>query len=210
MRCVRGWPRRVGVVLAGLLAAVGQPTRGGQVGAKAAFARAAQLDGRAYVLARSLIVRAGKPALPFLREKAGSAAWRERDLARALILRIEQPAKAHLLDYALLWWKTEFAFRDDGTVAATLPGPVEALAKLQGHIKTVHLKDISEQSHDAHDTIWGTGVCDARGILAELHRQEFTGVISVEYEYNWDDSVPDIAECVAFFNAATDDLFGDA
>ncbi len=86
--------------------------------------------------------------------------------------------------------------------------PVAALAKLEGHTKTVHLKDIAEASREAHDTIWGTGVCDARGILAELHRQGFAGVISVEYEYNWDDSVPDIAECVAFFNDVTAELYG--
>ncbi len=88
--------------------------------------------------------------------------------------------------------------------------PVEALAKLEGHIKTVHLKDIAERDLKAHDVIWGTGVCDARAILAELHRQGFAGVISVEYEYNWDNSVPDIAECVAFFNQVTAELYGDA
>jgi len=86
--------------------------------------------------------------------------------------------------------------------------PVESLAKLEGHIKTVHLKDIAEATADAHDTIWGKGVCDAHGILAELCRQGFAGVISVEYEYNWDDSVPDIAECAAFFNRVTDELHG--
>jgi sugar phosphate isomerase/epimerase len=86
--------------------------------------------------------------------------------------------------------------------------PVEALAKLEGHIKTVHLKDISEAGPEGHDTIWGTGVCDARGILAELYRQGFDGVISVEYEYNWDDSVPDIAQCARFFHEVTDQLYG--
>ncbi len=86
--------------------------------------------------------------------------------------------------------------------------PVEVLQRLERHIKTVHLKDIAELSVDAHDTIWGTGVCDARGILAELHRQGFSGVISVEYEYNWDDSVVDIAQCVAFFNRVTAELYG--
>lgn len=84
---------------------------------------------------------------------------------------------------------------------------VEVLARLEGQIKTVHLKDISEASPEGHDTIWGTGVCDARGILSELYRQGFDGVISVEYEHNWDDSVPDIAECAAFFHSVTDELF---
>ncbi|MBN1344791.1 MAG: sugar phosphate isomerase/epimerase [Phycisphaerae bacterium] len=88
--------------------------------------------------------------------------------------------------------------------------PVEAIRKLEGHIKTVHLKDITPPEEDAHDTIWGQGTCDARGILTELHRQGFRGVISVEYEYNWDDSVPDIARCAAFFQEVTDELYGQA
>ena len=35
-------------------------------------------------------------------------------------------------------------------------------------------------------------------VLAELKRQGFAGNISVEYEYNWDHSVPEIAQCVGF------------
>ena len=39
---------------------------------------------------------------------------------------------------------------------------------------------------------------DVPGILEELHRQGFTGNISIEYEYNWENSVPDVAQCIGF------------
>jgi len=39
-------------------------------------------------------------------------------------------------------------------------------------------------------------------MLAELARQGFRGVFSIEYEHNWDNSLPEIAKCVEFFNDA--------
>ncbi|HEQ60314.1 MAG TPA: DUF1080 domain-containing protein, partial [Firmicutes bacterium] len=38
------------------------------------------------------------------------------------------------------------------------------------------------------------------GLLAELKRQNFQGVFSVEYEYNWDNSVPEIRQCAEYFH----------
>jgi sugar phosphate isomerase/epimerase len=48
------------------------------------------------------------------------------------------------------------------------------------------------------DTIYGTGVSDVKGMLDELKRQGFKGNISIEYENNWDHSVPDVAQCIGF------------
>jgi sugar phosphate isomerase/epimerase len=48
------------------------------------------------------------------------------------------------------------------------------------------------------DAIYGTGVSDIKGILDELKRQNFEGHISIEYENNWDHSVPDVAQCIGF------------
>lgn len=78
--------------------------------------------------------------------------------------------------------------------------PVESLKKLEGHIISIHMKDINEKSREAHDVIWGTGVCNVKGILEELHRQNFKGVFSIEYEYNWENSMPDIEKSVNYFN----------
>lgn len=80
--------------------------------------------------------------------------------------------------------------------------PVECLKKLDGHILAVHFKDLAEKKSDTHDVPWGTGVCNCKGLLEELKRQQFHGAICVEYEYHWETSSPEIAESVKFFNAA--------
>ena len=73
--------------------------------------------------------------------------------------------------------------------------PLESLKKLEGRIISLHFKDLS----DGHDVIWGTGKCDARAMLTELARQNFKGTFSIEYEYNWENSMPEIAQCISFF-----------
>ncbi|HPG40692.1 MAG TPA: DUF1080 domain-containing protein [bacterium] len=79
--------------------------------------------------------------------------------------------------------------------------PVEALRKLQGRIISMHLKDLNEFGNkEAHDVVWGTGKADIKAILAELHKQKFAGAFSIEYEYNWDNSLPEIRPSVAYFN----------
>ena len=44
-------------------------------------------------------------------------------------------------------------------------------------------------------------LAERRKRLAELKRQNFTGNISIEYEFNWDNSVPDIKQCIDFVRA---------
>ena len=43
-------------------------------------------------------------------------------------------------------------------------------------------------------------------MMAELKRQGFHGAFCVEYEYHWENSVPEIAECVKFFNRTCAEL----
>lgn len=76
--------------------------------------------------------------------------------------------------------------------------PVECLKILDGRIISSHLKDLNEKSPEAHDVPYGTGVSDVPAILAELKRQNFAGNISVEYEYDWTTSVPEVAQCIGF------------
>jgi sugar phosphate isomerase/epimerase len=76
--------------------------------------------------------------------------------------------------------------------------PVDCLKILRGRVISVHLKDLNEKSPNAHDVPFGTGVCDVPGILNELKHQKFAGNISIEYEYNWTNSVVDVAQCIGF------------
>lgn len=84
--------------------------------------------------------------------------------------------------------------------------PLECLKKYEGHIVSLHFKDLNKLGPDAHDVPWGTGTSDAKALLTELKRQNVKAVFSIEYEYDWDDSVPEIAKCVAYFDKVAAEL----
>src|ERR1700681_2276567 len=71
--------------------------------------------------------------------------------------------------------------------------PVDCLKKLEGHIIGVHLKDIVKfNDTKAADTVVGKGVIDFPAVLAELKRQNFRGMLSIEHESNWYHNLPDV------------------
>ena len=37
-------------------------------------------------------------------------------------------------------------------------------------------------------------------MLTEIRRQKLKAVFSIEYEYHWENSLPEIAQCVAYFD----------
>jgi len=76
--------------------------------------------------------------------------------------------------------------------------PVECLRILKGRIISSHLKDLNEMGLKAHDLPFGTGVSDIPAILQELKSQGFTGNLSIEYEYHWENSLPEVAQCIGF------------
>ncbi len=85
--------------------------------------------------------------------------------------------------------------------------PVEALRKLEGRIISLHFKDLNEFGvRRAHDVPWGSGKGDVKAMLAELDRQNFSGVFSVEYEYNWENSVPQIRQSLEYFKKIAKEL----
>ena len=84
--------------------------------------------------------------------------------------------------------------------------PVECLKKLEGKIVSMHFKDLNKSGSGAHDVPWGEGVGDVPAILAEMKRQKFAGPISVEYEHNWLNSLPEVGQCVENFHRLTAEL----
>jgi sugar phosphate isomerase/epimerase len=76
--------------------------------------------------------------------------------------------------------------------------PVDCLRILKGRIISSHLKDLSEMGPETHDVPYGSGVSDIPGILQELKDQGFTGNISIEYEYHWENSSPEVGQCIGF------------
>jgi len=81
--------------------------------------------------------------------------------------------------------------------------PIECLKKLEGRVYHVHFKDLNAfGDKKAHDVIWGTGKLGMKEVQAELKRQNFKGMLSAEYEYNWENSLPEVTESVVNFRAA--------
>jgi len=84
--------------------------------------------------------------------------------------------------------------------------PLEALKMLDGKIVSFHFKDLNEATKDGHDVPWGKGEANVKALLAEMNKQGFKGVFSIEYEHNWENSLPEIAQCVAAFDRCAADL----
>lgn len=86
---------------------------------------------------------------------------------------------------------------------------IDCLKKLEGRIISLHFKDIAAKKDgekEQHDVIWGTGILDVKGMLQELKQQNFKGVFCIEYENNWDNSVPDIRKNIEYFNRVTKEI----
>ncbi len=83
--------------------------------------------------------------------------------------------------------------------------PIECLKKLEGRIVSFHFKDLNRYG-GGHDVPWGTGKADVKALLTEIHRQRIKAVFSIEYEHNWDNSLPEIAQCVKYFDKVAAEL----
>jgi sugar phosphate isomerase/epimerase len=90
------------------------------------------------------------------------------------------------------------ACADTGHWATSGLQPLDCIKLLRGRIIGVHLKDRPEIGKEIPDTILGTGASNIAGILAELKHQKFQGFLALEYENNWDHSVPDVAQGIGF------------
>lgn len=87
--------------------------------------------------------------------------------------------------------------------------PIDAIKQTHHRIKYFHLKDLNEfGKRNAHDTIWGTGASGFDEFMRYLDRVGWNGVMSIEYEHNWDNSLPEIKQCVAHFNEIAQKLNG--
>jgi sugar phosphate isomerase/epimerase len=85
---------------------------------------------------------------------------------------------------------------DTGHWIRTGLSPVESLKILKGRVHALHLKD--RPSQEGLDVVWGSGMGDVAGVLAEVRSQGFRGNVSVEYETNWDHNITDAAQCLGY------------
>jgi hypothetical protein len=73
-------------------------------------------------------------------------------------------------------------------------------------IRSLHFKDLNKFGDDAHDVPWGTGMGKSREILVALAALGFAGPFSAEYEYHWDNSVPEIKQSAEWFKKTAAEL----
>jgi len=73
------------------------------------------------------------------------------------------------------------ATADVGQFASCGYDPVDALRRLAPRLRLVHLKDI-QASRGEVNVLLGTGICKIPEVMRELHRQNFRGLVAVEYE----------------------------
>jgi type 1 glutamine amidotransferase/sugar phosphate isomerase/epimerase len=79
--------------------------------------------------------------------------------------------------------------------------PVQAARQLKERLITVQMHDLHARGADGHDVPWGTGVGNTEAFLKELHQLGIRPTMfGLEYSYNWLESMPEVAKCVAFFN----------
>lgn len=91
------------------------------------------------------------------------------------------------------------ACADPGHWATSGVTPLDGIKTLKGRVVSVHLKDRTAIGKQTEDVPFGAGLSNVKGMLDELKRQGFAGNIAIEYETKWDNSVPDVAQCIGFF-----------
>lgn len=79
--------------------------------------------------------------------------------------------------------------------------PLEVIKKIAPRVRSFHMKDRELVGKPSHDRPFGTGVIDNFAILDEVRKHGFAGNVTIEYEHNWDNNVPDIAQCVGYLRA---------
>jgi sugar phosphate isomerase/epimerase len=58
---------------------------------------------------------------------------------------------------------------------------VDAVRKLAPRLKLVHLKDVEAAGGEVN-VLLGKGIAKVPEVMRELHRQNFSGLIAIEYE----------------------------
>jgi type 1 glutamine amidotransferase/sugar phosphate isomerase/epimerase len=80
--------------------------------------------------------------------------------------------------------------------------PIKGIRTLGDRLLTIQMHDLDAITADGHDVPWGTGVGRTEDLIREMHRLGIRPVMfGLEYSYNWYESMPEIARCIAFFDA---------
>ncbi len=96
-------------------------------------------------------------------------------------------------------YKNIYACPDNGHYARSGIQGVAAYKILEGKIAMLHFKDMDKfDDLKAHTVPLGKGVLDMKALFAELDRQGYDGYYMIEYEWNPDNNVAEVKECVDY------------
>jgi len=85
--------------------------------------------------------------------------------------------------------------------------PIEAVNVLKDRLITVQMHDLHERSAEGHDVPWGTGVGKSRKFIEQIRQLGVKPTMfGLEYSYNWLASMPEVAQCIDFFNKVSLEL----
>jgi sugar phosphate isomerase/epimerase len=90
---------------------------------------------------------------------------------------------------------------DIGHWASSGLDPLAVIKKIAPRVHAFHMKDRSSIAAPSRDQPFGTGIIDLPGILDEVRKHGFAGNVSIEYEYNWKNNLPEIAQCAGYLRA---------
>jgi sugar phosphate isomerase/epimerase len=90
---------------------------------------------------------------------------------------------------------------DIGHWASSGLDPLQVIKKAASRVHAFHLKDRSSIDYPSRDQPYGTGVVDIPAILDQVRKHGFAGNVSIEYEFNWKTSLPEISQCVGYLRA---------
>lgn len=113
---------------------------------QSAFAKAAQFDGDAYVVARQVLESQGDSIVPLLQEKSKSADWREWSLAKALLLRMQEPGQATRWRWAIRNWQHRLQPDAQGRLVSSISEEVVKAAALAGETLTPGEVELERES----------------------------------------------------------------
>jgi type 1 glutamine amidotransferase/sugar phosphate isomerase/epimerase len=79
--------------------------------------------------------------------------------------------------------------------------PLNAIELLGDRLLVLHMHDLDKEHAKGHDVPWGSGIAGLENVLKSLSDGGYPELfISLEYAYNFSESIPEIRESIEFFN----------
>lgn len=84
--------------------------------------------------------------------------------------------------------------------------PVADMERFSHRIFDIHLKDVTAASEEGRACELGRGVIDIPAFIKALHKVNYSGCCSLEYEKDMEDPLPGIAESLGYYKGVCDGL----